>query len=129
MNRIIAISLVLLYTLVWAKPFVPYLEYALAKDYAVLNFDAEKLDAGFTQCEDICNLEAQLEKYANEESSADSPMQQVKFGHEVLTHTLADADPTFARPALGLLPNGMVHYLQSYYSIDGDVASPPPKRA
>ncbi|UXX79659.1 hypothetical protein N7E81_00855 [Reichenbachiella carrageenanivorans] len=129
MNRIIAISLLLLYTLVWAKPFVPYVEYALSKDYAVLSLDTEKLDAGFTRCEDICNLEEQLAKYANEESSADRPMQQVKLGHEVLMHILIDTNTSFAQLGQGLLLGGMVYYFQSYYSIYGDVASPPPKFA
>ncbi|MDW3211886.1 MAG: hypothetical protein R8N23_18595 [Reichenbachiella sp.] len=127
MHRLVAISLLLLYTFVWMRPYFPYLEYALNKDYAILNENSDKLDAGFTRCEDICYLEDQLAQYAEEESSDEVPTQRAKFGHEVLTHTLQEATPSLDPLQSLWLQKAWSTYTQCYNSRMGEVASPPPK--
>lgn len=129
MNRTVAISLLIIYTLVWMRPYFPYLEYALNKEYAILNSNPEKLDAGFTRCEDICYLEDQLDKYSEEESSNELPTQRAKFGHEVLVHPLLDGNPSLENIKSHSQLKEWVAYCQFYISRQGEVSSPPPKRA
>ncbi|WP_422361519.1 hypothetical protein [Reichenbachiella sp.] len=123
----VAILLLMIYTLVWMRPYFPYLEYALNKDYAILDRNSDKLDAGFTRCEDICYLEDQLAKYSQEEAPSELPNQQAKFGYEVLTHTLQESHNSLERGQRTLQPSGQVGYIQFYHSRSEDVASPPPK--
>lgn len=127
MHRLVAISLLILYTMVWMRPYFPYLEYAINKEYAVLNSASDKLDAGFTQCKDICYLEYQLDKYGEQEASNELPAERFKFGHEVLVHTLIDGKNLLAHLNSTSQIKGLVSYIQFYNSRTGEVDAPPPQ--
>lgn len=129
MHRLVAISLLFLYTFVWMRPYFPYLEYAINKEYAVLSTDTDKLDVGFTRCEDICYLEDQLDKYDEQKTSNELPTQRAKFGHEVLMHTVLEANGSLESLKTTLQQEGLVAYIQFYDSRLSEVASPPPKHA
>jgi hypothetical protein len=67
MNKFFALSLLVFYLMVMMRPFTPYLNYAINKDY-IANTLCENKDKPVMHCNGKCHLEKELKKTASEDS-------------------------------------------------------------
>lgn len=68
MRTILSISLLIAYALVWLKPYSPYIEYSLNKEYIIETY-CENKEAPEMHCDGKCHLAKQVKEAAESEES------------------------------------------------------------
>jgi hypothetical protein len=67
MNKVFAVSLLVVYLMVMMRPFTPYLNYAVNKEYIATTL-CENKGKPMMHCNGKCHLEKELKKTAKEDS-------------------------------------------------------------
>ena len=125
MRRIVAIFFLLALATTWVKPYLPYLDYAINKDFIAENLCENKAKPEL-KCEGKCHLQKEIEKVVEKENSSDEPVTRdksdIKISPYIQHYSEIDLNKNYYKSAT------KTHYLvANFCQISLDIKTPPPR--
>ena len=126
MRSAIIILLLVIFTGSWLKPYYPYLDYVINKEYIVENL-CENIEKPELQCDGKCHLAKEIKKITEEEEKGPSnPFSQHKTGVKLsLFVHYFDLDYFIADfiEEINHVSRTLAHILD----VSSDIPTPPPR--
>jgi len=95
LNRSAAILLIFVFAIIWLKPYVPYLDYAINKDYIAKEL-CENKDNPVMKCDGKCHLAKKIKEQSEEEKEPSKPTNPTKQENDVIPFLIESMETSFS---------------------------------
>jgi hypothetical protein len=108
----------------WVKPYLPYLDYAINKDFIAQNLCENKAKPEL-QCKGKCHLKKEIEKVVEKENSTDKPSTNDKTDIKISTYISSSVNWSFNKSFDLILPK-TAYISSNFKSKHKEISTPPP---